>query len=117
MKTCLRTRVFQSSHPPIFALDSARFASCLLAFALVSLGCVRDVRAQTWIPDGGGSWAGDTNWNPAIVPNAFGAMVIFPSPSAGRTVSINSEFVLSGISLDVTNFAGNTITVSGPGAR
>jgi autotransporter-associated beta strand protein len=48
------------------------------------------LQGETWALGGGGSWATDANWSPASKPNGIGAIAIFDTPTAARTVTSDS---------------------------
>ncbi|MGB7159021.1 MAG: autotransporter-associated beta strand repeat-containing protein [Tepidisphaeraceae bacterium] len=55
------------------------------------VGAGTTAQASTWTPAGGGSWATGANWDTdPTIPNAIGATADFPTPTATRTVTIDS---------------------------
>jgi autotransporter-associated beta strand protein len=95
------------------------FARIVLSAGFLVSIAAASARAQSWIgPSGtgdGGSWATSTNWNPATVPNAIGASVIFDSPPAARIITVDSGatgFTVGSLTFN-DNSAGTTALNAG----
>src|SRR5687768_14431237 len=55
------------------------------------LCAVDTVQAQTFLPVlGSASWATATNWSTGLVPDGVGEGVVFDSPTAARTITVDS---------------------------
>jgi fibronectin-binding autotransporter adhesin len=77
------------------------------------------LKGQTWIGPSGtgdaGSWATDSNWNPATRPNSAGAAAIFNNPPATRAITVDSGatgFIVGSISFDNTSSTTNNTSVN-----
>jgi autotransporter-associated beta strand protein len=66
--------------------------SSILVVAAVMLGWSGDyAAADTWLPNGNGSWADETNWDTSVVPDSVGETVDFNAVSGpNRTVTVDS---------------------------
>src|SRR3954469_15744630 len=60
--------------------------------------------SATWVPAGGGSWATDTNWS-APHPNGVDQVATFDTPTAARTVSVDSG--ATGFTIGTLNSTNN----------
>jgi fibronectin-binding autotransporter adhesin len=92
-----------------------------MSSAAVLLFChAPSAQAETWAPGAGGSWATPGNWTPATVPNAISATAIFNSPTATRTVTIDSGtagFTVGSISSDISGSFGNAFNTGTTGSK
>jgi fibronectin-binding autotransporter adhesin len=90
------------------------FARIALAVGFLLSLAAPGARAQSWIGPSGtgdtGNWSVSTNWSSAAVPNAIGASVIFNTPPATRTVTVDSG--ASGFTVGSITFNNNSASVS-----
>jgi hypothetical protein len=99
MTTLLFDRLFISST----RLRRRVYFLPLAAMAPLSIFWPASAQAQTWLASpGSGDWNTAANWNPAIVPNAQTANVVF------GTSNTNSVSLSSGVAIGAITFNGTT---------
>ena len=74
---------------------------CFYALILFHLQAIAN--PSVWIPLGGGNWDNDSNWTPAIYPDAEGAAAVFPNnPFTGDvSIDLGAQPTITIASLDI----------------
>jgi autotransporter-associated beta strand protein len=78
--------------------------------ALVSVIDSTAAFGPTWIGSSGGVWSQASNWNPATVPNAVGAIADYAPTVASSSSMLTNQDSFSGVTV-------GTLSLSGTGAR
>ncbi|MDB6151748.1 MAG: putative filamentous hemagglutinin-related protein [Chthoniobacteraceae bacterium] len=91
-----------------------RFRSSLplyLAGSMAGLLGSGAVKAETFLPtSGSSSWNLPANWVEGTVPNGIGASAIFNSPTAVRTITLDSAITVGSLFLNISANFTNTIS-------
>lgn len=127
---CMKIKTsIHASLPTVFVALSfplrrlvSRTPLCLVASAAALLLFNAPIaHAQTFVPTSGtAAWNLDANWSPATIPNAVGASVVFDTPTAARTITVDSGatgFTIGSLTFNNNSAFANALQVGTAGSN